>query len=251
MSINTISPVIIAKDAEKTIAETLESLKCFEEVILYLNNSTDHTEHIAQKYLNVKVIKGEFEGFGPTKNRAAMYAQNSWIFSLDSDEILSQALIKELESLTLHNEKELFLLKRDNYFLGKEIKYSGWGNDILARLYHRSYHQFNDNRVHEFVVPKEETLKTKLTHSFRHNAVDDINQFLHKVEKYSDLASHQQKTCSFFVVILKAKFAFFKTYVVQLGFLDGWRGFVIAISNFNGKFFRYTKRYINCKQPKE
>lgn len=247
MSINLISPVIIAKDAEKTIADTLESLTAFDEVILYLNNSTDSTETIAQNYTNVKIVKGEFKGFGPTKNSAASHAKNHWIFSLDSDEILLPDLIEELNRLELKHEKELFMLKRDNYFLGKKIKYSGWGNDILARLYHRSYHQFNDNMVHEFVVPKEESLQTLLKHSFRHNAVDDINQFLHKIEKYSDLAAKDQKTCSFLVVILKAKFAFLKTYFLQLGFLDGWRGFIIAVSNFNGKFFRYTKRYINCK----
>jgi glycosyltransferase involved in cell wall biosynthesis len=239
--------VIIAKDAEKTIANTLESLRTFEEVILYLNNSTDKTEEIAQNYTNVKVIKGEFMGFGPTKNSAAEHATNSWIFSLDSDEIILPELVTELSNLELNNDKALFMVKRDNYFLGKEVKYSGWGKDILARLYNKSYHHFNDNIVHEFIEAKDETIKVTLKHSFKHDAVENINQFLHKVEKYSDLASKEKKTCSFLVVILKAKFAFFKTYFLQLGFLDGWRGFVIAISNFNGKFFRYTKRYINCK----
>jgi hypothetical protein len=78
--------------------------------------------------------------------------------------------------------------------------------------------------------------------------VQDINQFLQKIMKYSDLASKDKKTCCFLTVIFKAKWAFVKTYFLQLGFLDGWRGFVIAVSNFNGKFFRYTKRYINCKK---
>lgn len=247
MLIDTISVVIMAKDAEQTIKETLDSLMSFNEVILYLNNSTDGTEEIAKKYSNVTIVHGDFLGFGPTKNRAGSHTSNEWILSLDSDEVVLENLLEELTTLNLNNEKEVFILKRDNYFLGEEVKYSGWGKDKLTRLYNRSYHQFNQNMVHEFVEFKEDTIKTNLQNSFKHNAVQDINQFLHKVIKYSDLAAKDKKTCCFLMVVLKAQFAFFKTYIIQLGFLDGWRGFVIAISNFNGKFFRYTKRYINCK----
>ena len=248
MLINTISVVIIAKNAELTIEETLQSLNLFKNVLLYLNDSTDQTEDLSKKYNNVTITQGDFLGFGPTKNQAATYAENDWILSLDSDEVVSDVLLEELKVLKLENKKEVFILKRDNYFLGKEVKYSGWGKDKLTRLYNKTYHQFNQNMVHEFVALENDTVKTELQNSFKHNAVQDINQFLQKVMKYSDLAAKDKKTCHFLVVVLKAQFAFFKTYVLQLGFLDGWRGFVIAISNFNGKFFRYTKRYINCQK---
>ena len=247
-NIQHISCVIIAKNAETTIQETLDSLLSFNEVILYMNNSTDTTQEIAKKYANVKVIQGEFIGFGPTKNMACSYATNDWILSLDSDEVLLPNLLKELQTLELHNENEVFILKRDNYFLDKKIRFSGWGNDYLVRLYNKTKHQFNQNRVHEFIELTSHTKQIKLKNSFKHNAVQNINQFLFKIIHYSDLAAHNKKTCCFLTVLAKAKWAFFKTYILQLGFLDGWRGFVIALSNFNGKFFRYTKRYINCKK---
>jgi len=243
-----ISVVIIAKDAEETIEDTLKSLLKFSEVIVYLNDSSDKTEEIAEHFDNVKVVQGAFEGFGPTKNHAATYARHQWILSLDSDETIPTALAVEIKALSLQKENEVFLLKRDNYFLGRHVQHSGWGDDRLIRIYNKNTHQFHDKMVHESVAVTPTTLQTQLKHSFRHNAVQDINQFLQKVMKYSDLAAKDKKTCSFLLVILKANFAFFKTYILQLGFLDGWRGFVIAISNFNGKFFRYTKRYINCKE---
>jgi len=245
--IKNITPVIIAKDAEKTITETLKSLQNFNEVILYLNNSSDKTKEIVSIFSNVKLIEGEFLGFGPTKNKAASYANTEWILSLDSDELLPYLLTEELNALSLNNPNEVFEIKRDNYFLGKEIGHSGWGKDYLVRLYNRRNNSFNKNIVHEYITINESTKKTRLNNSFTHNAVQDIDQFLLKVVKYSNLASKDKKTCSYLTVITKAQFAFFKTYVLQLGFLDGWRGFVIAISNFNGKFFRYTKRFINCK----
>jgi glycosyltransferase involved in cell wall biosynthesis len=247
LSIDHISVVIIAKDAEQHIKNCLDSITDFSEVILYLNNSKDKTEEIAQNYNNVSIIQGEFTGFGTTKKRATLYAKNDWILSLDSDESIISNLLTELKTLKLNNKKEVFIIKRDNYFLGKEVKYSGWGKDKLTRLYNKSYHQFNQNLVHEFVELKDDTIKINLKNSFRHDAVQDVNQFLQKIIKYSDLGAENKKTCNFLTVLLKANFAFFKTYIIQLGFLDGWRGYVIAISDFNGRFYRYTKRYINCK----
>lgn len=238
---------MIAKDAEMTIESSLESLKEFDEVILYLNNSSDRTEQIAQMYSNVQVIQGDFLGFGPTKNKATSYAKNDWVFSLDSDEEVLPKLIEELKNLKFKSKEEVFVLKRDNYFLDREVKYSGWGKDMLTRIYNKSFHQFNDNIVHEFVVLSKQSKKTNLSSSFKHNAVQDVNQFLKKIMSYSDLGAKDQKTCSFFTVILKSTFAFFKTYILQRGFLDGWRGYVIAKSDANGRFYRYTKRYINCK----
>ena len=243
-----ISVVIIAMNAEKTINQTLLSLQQFSEVILYLNNSTDDTQKIAEQLANVTVVKGFFDGFGTTKNRASTYAKNDWILSLDSDESLPTQLTEEIATLSLKQDHQVFILKRDNYFLGKHIKHSGWGHDLLIRIYNKTAHQFHNKTVHESVATNTSTISTQLKQSFKHDAVQDINQFLQKVMKYSDLAAKDKKTCSFTLVILKAGFAFFKTFILQLGFLDGWRGFVIAISNFNGKFFRYTKRYINCKK---
>lgn len=247
LEIKNITPVIIAKDAKDTIQETLDSLVSFLEVILYLNNSTDETLNIAQNYTNVKIIDGEFIGFGPTKNKASEYSSNEWILSLDSDEVLPEDLVQEISSLELNDEKEVFILKRDNYFFDKKIKHSGWGDDYLTRIYNKTYHNFCDNLVHEFIELKKDVKKSSLKHSFKHNAVLNINQFLSKSMKYSDLASKNKSTCSYTIVVLKGFFAFVKTYFFKLGFLDGWRGLFIAISNSYSKFFRYTKIYLNCK----
>lgn len=243
-----ISVVMLAKNAELTLARSLESLKSFDEVILYLNNSEDKSEEIARTYENVKVVKGEFFGFGTTKNRAASFARNDWVFSLDSDEIVSEQLIEELQELSFEYKDEVFILKRDNYFQDKKIKYSGWGKDYLARIYHKDTHHFNDNVVHEKILFNAESKKITLKNSFKHLAIIDISQFLSKINIYSKLAAADKKTCLFVVVLAKSFFAFFKTYFLRLGLLDGYQGFVIAISDANGRFYRYLQRYINCKK---
>ena len=83
-----ISVVIIVKDGAKTIKRTLDSLESFNDIIVYDNGSTDKTLDIVESYKNVNLIKGDFFGFGPTKNKAASYAKNDWILILDSDEVI-------------------------------------------------------------------------------------------------------------------------------------------------------------------
>ena len=243
MLIDIVTPVIMAKNAEETIAECLDSLRDFGEVIVYLNDSTDTTENIVSSYANTKLIKGEFTGFGSTKNAAASYAKNRWILSLDSDEILNDNLINEIVNLDLTDSKKLYVLKRDNYFLGANTV----SKDYIVRLYNTTFTSFDNALVHEKIKVPQNAEKISLKHSFKHLNISNINQTLTKMIKYTDLGAEGKKTCFFFIVIAKAIFAFMQTYFLRLYILDGWRGFVIAVNNANRRFYKYLKQYINCK----
>jgi len=243
LSIKQISVVIIAKNAEETIGESLNALGAFSEVILYLNDSTDNTETIASTYSNVKIVKGEFIGFGPTKNRAATYAKSKWILSLDSDEVLNNNIIEEIKAQIYDKKENLFILKRDNYFLGAKTV----SKDYIVRLYNKEYTSFDEALVHEKVLIPKGARTIKIKHSFKHLNITDINQTLSKMIKYTDLGSEGKKTCFFVVVLGKSFFAFVQTYFLRFYFINGWRGFVIAISNANRRFYKYLKQYIHCK----
>jgi glycosyltransferase involved in cell wall biosynthesis len=245
--IDHISVVIMAKNAQDTLALSLDSLKAFNEVILYLNDSTDETETIAKKYPNVKIIKGEFIGFGETKNKAGEYAENDWILSLDSDEILTPALIEEISAAEHNDINTLYRLKRDNYFLGHKTQNS----DHIVRIYNKKHTKFNDNKVHENVMKTSNSHIITLKHSFVHLNITDINQTLSKMILYTDLGAKGKKTCYFTVVIIKAMFAFFKTYIIQGNFLRGWVGFAVAINSANKRYYKYLKQFIHCKDPQE
>ena len=234
--------MIIAKNAQETIEETLRALGAFGEVLLYLNNSTDKTREIASSFENVRMVEGEFIGFGPTKNRAASFAVFSWILSLDSDEIVTPELVSEIDALPLQERRELYRLTRDNYFLGHKTQ----STDTIVRLYHKEFTQFNDNMVHEkIIVPQDAQLHT-LKHHFIHLNITDINQTLTKIIQYTDLGSEGKKSCFFGTVIAKSLFAFFKTYILQGNIIRGWVGFALAINSANKRYYKYIKQYINC-----
>ena len=89
-----ISCVMIVKNAKSTIKNVLNSLTEFEDIVIYDNGSDDGTQEIIKNYPNVNLVIDKFLGFGPTKNRAASYAKNDWVLSLDADEVLSKEFIE-------------------------------------------------------------------------------------------------------------------------------------------------------------
>jgi len=244
--IDNISVVLIAQNAQDTIEECLASLVDFSEVILYLNGSTDTTKEIGMQFSNVKIVEGNFLGFGKTKNKAASYSSNEWILSLDSDEILNKNIIKNIIDADFSKINNVYILKRDNYFLGATTV----SKDFIVRVYNTKHTKFNDNMVHEKVMIHNDTNKVTLKGSFKHLNIIDINQTLTKMIQYTDLGAKDKKLCFFLVVILKATFAFFQTYFLKFYIINGWRGFTVAVTYANRRFYKYLKQYINCQKEK-
>ena len=194
--------------------------------------------------MNVRLEQGAFLGFGPSKNKATSFARNDWVLSLDSDEEASAELLDELAAMELGDAQNLYAVLRQNFMLGKHVKHSGWGNDWLPRLYNRSAHGYNDAMVHENIIPQPGAQLQRLKNPIRHRAVDDLSQFLVKIDRYTELRVQEgAKGYGPLVSLLKANWAFIRSYILRLGFLDGWRGMVIAWSDASGVFYRCMKCY--------
>jgi glycosyltransferase involved in cell wall biosynthesis len=246
MSLQDIHPVLITRDAAATIERTLESLSAFGEVVVYDNGSTDETLKLCARHANVKVATGPFLGFGPSKNHAASLANGDWILSIDADEYVGDDLLETLRRLDLGDGHIAYAVERHNLFMGKHVRRGGWGNDWLVRIYHRGYCRFDDARVHEKVSVPAGVRVARVSGALWHQAVTDIDQFLHKISFYSELRrGPAARRHSPLVTFLRAGWAFFRSYVLQLGFLEGWRGLVIANCAAQGTFFKHMKRYVD------
>ena len=251
MLIKNISVVIIAKDAQNTIKETLDSLVLFTEVILYINNSNDNTKKIAKKYENVKIIDGEFIGFGPTKNKAATFTKNNWILSLDADEVVSLDMFERIKTLKLI-DSSVYEIKRFNYYKTKRINYCGWGEERIVRFYNKSITSFNDSMVHEKIIVKDLTLKT-IDGELEHYPYNSMSQFVQKADYYSTLFAEDKKgkkDSSPLKAFSNATFSFIKTYIFKRGFLDGYVGLIISVSHAVTNFYKYIKLYELNKELK-
>jgi glycosyltransferase involved in cell wall biosynthesis len=250
IKIKNISCVIIAKDAQNTIKDVLDSLQNFEDVVLYSNNSTDKTNTIASKYANVNLIDGNFLGFGPTKNKAASYAKNKWVLSLDADEVLSSEFVNNLNKIAL-DDNCVYSITRTNYYKKTQIKHC-WGNDILVRLYNKTKTSFTDKKVHEKIIDKDFKVK-HIDGIIQHYPYSNITDFINKLDRYSTIYANDnvgKKKSSPSKAFFNALFSFFKTYIIKRGFLDGYAGLVIAFSHMATNFYKYIKLYELNKELK-
>jgi len=250
--LNQISIVIICKNSDSTLQKTLESTLEFDEVVVYDNGSDDETLAIASKFENVSLHQGSFMGFGPTKNLAVSLARHDWIVSLDSDETITPELTEYLRQWEPDNNFVVGFVRRKNFFMGQYVKRGGWGNDWLLRVFNRTTHQFNDAPVHEKVDLSKQSIKQKLPYPIEHNAIQEISQLLIKLERYSEIRRTQGgKTFHPWFIVLRSLYAFFRSYIIRAGIVDGWRGLVIAWNEANGVFYKYMKRYVDIATQKE
>lgn len=240
-----ITPVIIVKNGAAHVHRTISALKAFRQVVVYDNGSTDDTLRLLSEYPNVKVVQGSFMGFGPTKNAAASHAETDWILSLDIDEQVNAQLLAALADWPLEEDTKVGEVLRNNYFCGKHIRTNGWGKDWLCRLYNRRQHCFTDSQVHEKVKLDGRSQVVRLKGGLEHAAVTDVSQLLAKAQHYSELYATSQKArlYSMPVIVLKAGFGFFRSYVLKGGVCSGARGLMIAAGEALGVWFKYTKVY--------
>ncbi|SMN15304.1 Lipopolysaccharide core biosynthesis glycosyltransferase, group 2 family protein [uncultured Candidatus Thioglobus sp.] len=241
--IDKISIVIIVKDGEKTIENTLNALSQFSDVVVFDNGSTDSTIEISQKFQNVNLIQGDFTGFGPTKNKAATFAKNKWILSLDADEVISKDFANNLKEMHL-NQQTIYQIFRKNYYKYTHIKHC-WNNDKIVRLYHSQQTKFDKKKVHEKILSQGLNVEL-LTGYIDHYPYDSISDFVKKLDTYSSEFARDntgKKRSSPVKAVLNGGFSFFKTYFLKRGFLDGYAGLVIAFSHMATNFYKYIKLY--------
>lgn len=252
MSLRDIHPVLITRNAAATIDRALASLREFPAVVVYDNGSTDDTIERCHRYPNVRVETGEFFGFGPTYNHAAGLAGGDWVLSVHADEELSAELVRSMDALVLDDPMTAFTVDRRNLFLGRDVRRGGWGRDHPPRLYHRVNFRFNDAPVHENLMLPEGSRLTRLRGELWHDAVTDVDEFLRRISYYSELRRKRAgRVHPAPVILLRAWWAFFRSYILQLGILAGWRGMVIAWSNATGTFFRHMKRHADHAVARE
>jgi hypothetical protein len=68
---------------------------------------------------------------------------------------------------------------------------------------------------------------------------------MHKANRYSSLGAikleENGKKASLAKALFHSAWTFVHLFLVKRGFMDGWPGFVIALGNFEGTFYKYAK----------
>jgi len=238
-----ISAAIITYNEERNIARALESLRCCDEIVVVDSGSTDRTVELATK-LGARVLDMAWRGYAGQKNYASECCENDWVLSLDADEALSEALEAEIWQIKKNGpEFDAYTMPRLAQYLGRWILHSGWYPDRKIRLFDRRRAKWVGNYVHESVVV--EGTVGHLKSNILHYTCNSLSEHLKTMDRYTTLAAEQlvdQKTpIGWKDLALDPAWTFFRTYVLQRGFLDGFEGLAIAHMAALYNFLKYAK----------
>lgn len=248
-----ISLVVIVKNEEHNLERCLRSAAEFvNEIIVVDSGSADATQAVALKY-NAYFLYNEWRGFGAQKKYGALQAKNDWILSLDADEELSFELKAEInEKFNLLKDVEAVAFPRISFHLGQWIRHGGWFPDYQIRLFNKRYSMWNESQIHEKV---ESSTVIYYTQPIHHFVFKDLASQVKTNNRYSGLQAldlyNRGTQFSYLKTIFKPISKFIECYIIKLGFLDGFPGFIIAISAAYSVFLRWCKLWELQKQIKD
>ena len=238
-----ITATIITLNEERNIARAMESLRCCDQVVVLDSGSIDRTVELASN-LGAVVVEDAWRGYANQKNRAAEHAAHDWILSLDADEALSEALEGEIWNLKKRGPAfDAYTMPRLAQYMGRWILHSGWYPDRKVRLYNRNKAKWVGDFVHETV--KVEGRVGHFESNLLHFTCDSLSEHLKTLDRYTTLAAEElvsRKTrIGLDKLILDPAWTFWKSYVLQRGFLDGLEGLTIAHMAAIYTFLKYAK----------
>lgn len=239
-----LSVVILTFNNTRTIKQVLEAVAGWaDEIVVVDSGSTDGTLAIAQEF-GCKIYHRKLDGFGKQKHFAVDQAKNDWVFVVDSDEVVTEALKKEIDTQLVDNtEYRGFLVPRILIFLDRKLKYGRESKLPTLRIFNRKFGNYNDRDVHEDVVLEGKTITLK--NEMLHYSFSDIAEFFQKMNDYSSRSAAELfskgKRTSILKVITKFPITFFVEYFIRLNFLNGYPGFVWAFTQAGYASLKYIK----------
>ncbi len=239
-----ISVYIMTYNEAEKIADAIASVQWADEVVVVDSFSEDATVDIARR-MGARVEQVPFHTFGQIRNAAIAACRHEWIFSLDADERCTPAARQEILATIRQPTADAYFVPRRNWFLGRWVMHGGWYPDFRQpQLFRRGCMRFDEaDEVHESY--RIDGRCAYLTQDIVQIPFQNIEQMLHKMQRYSTLGAEklarQGRKGGFWKGLLHGLWGFFRLYVLKRGFLDGAAGFVIAVGNFEGTFYRYAK----------
>jgi len=237
-----ITAIIPTFNEESNIQKALDSVDFADEIIVIDSFSTDKTVAIV-KESNAILLQRVFDNFSNQKNFAIEKASNKLVFLLDADETIPKNLKEEiLYTIKSKTDFNAFYVYRNFFFKKRSLNFSGWRRDKVIRLFRKDSCRYV-GKVHEEISTKGKVgfLKGKINHYSYKN----YNQYKNKLKNYAKLQAQELLEKGLIVtpyhLFLKPFIRFFIQFMIRLGILDGYKGFIISWAHAFGVWRRYVE----------
>ncbi len=236
--------LIPCKNEESNIAACIASAREIADEILVADSlSTDRTLEIVQHLGGCRIIQREYIDYGNFNNWAIPQATHPWVLLIDADERLTDPLRREIARLLASPPcHDGYWIYRDNYFMGRRIRFSGWQRNRVLRLFRRDLGRFNDAGDHSRLVIATGNVG-RLHHRLLHFTYTSYDQYFRKFHRYTKLQAQrwfaEGRQVGWFDLALAGPARFLRAYILQLGFLDGLAGLQVCMLT---GFYSFAKR---------
>jgi len=239
-----VSAIVTTFNEAGHIAACLESLAWCDEILVVDSHSTDATREIARSYPGVTVVERPYYGAASQKNWAIGRCRHDWVLILDADERVTPELRREIEAvLASPPAAKAFTIRRRTFALGRELRYSGWQHDRVVRLFRRGAARYPNRRVHADMQTLEPPVL--LGAALDHHMVESLDEYADRTRRYASWGAAQlwrdgRRRAGAWELAVRPAWRFFRTYVLQLGVLEGVRGLVMCGIPAWGTFLKYA-----------
>ncbi len=253
-----LSVILITRNEAANVGDCLRSVAFADEWIVVDSGSTDDTRAIAEAFGARVVTTPDWPGFGTQKNRALAEARGRWVLSIDADERVTEALAADIRRVVAADTSAQqgegapalglrsfagYELSRLSSFCGQWMRHGDWYPDRVLRLFRRDAGRFSDDRVHERLIVSGPV--GRLGGDLLHHTMPTLDSALDKMNRYSSGRALDKRqaggTGGLAAALLHGAWAFFRSYLLRRGVLDGRLGFVLAVYVAEGTYYRYLK----------
>jgi glycosyltransferase involved in cell wall biosynthesis len=243
-----VSVTVVTWNEEERLRRCLESVAWADEIVVVDAGSEDKTVEIARGFTDHVLVR-PWDGFAPQKNFAVERATGEWVLSLDADEEVSPELAEEIRRVIAAPSAEGYAMPRRNIFWGRWVRHGLLYPDWQLRLFRRGHGRFVERQVHESV--EVDGRVERLTSALVHRSYRDVADFIARTNRYTTLAAEdwvrRGRPIRRIDFIFRPAGRFLSMYVVHAGFLDGWRGFLLAVLYAYYVFVRSAKVWERVK----
>jgi glycosyltransferase involved in cell wall biosynthesis len=238
---------IVAFDEEDRLGDCLASLRWCDEIVVVDSHSTDRTREIAAA-AGARVIERDWPGHVAQKEFAIRQAQHDWVLCVDADERISPELEKEIVELRDAGFPDMagWKLSRVSNYLGRWIRHGTWYPDLKLRLFDRRRGRWTGHDPHDRV--EVDGRVGRLRGELLHHPYRSLEDHLATIDSYTTTMARELHEAGRRVrlsdLVLRPPARFFVYYVLRGGWLDGWRGLLMAYLAAHYVRLKYAKLWI-------
>lgn len=243
-----ISACVISYQEVDRIRDCVRSLQFCDEVLVIDSGSTDGTQEAAREAGAEVQVNAPFPGHREQKQLAVDRAQHDWVLCLDADERVTDALRSEIEALRDGPGFTApgYSMPRANWYLGRVVRRGLFWPDEKLRLFDRRRGRWGGTNPHDRVeLDAGAASALRLEGAIEHLSYRDFRHHLRTIDSFTAISARalraEGRRGTLLDLLVRPPAVFIKSLVLKRGFVDGWRGLVIAAMAFYYDWLKYWR----------